>query len=110
MSSCREAARASNPVHAPSSAVRQSVCCCSPRPHREKNQYPCELPDNVVVALLKREALLVRVKVHTIQIQQIMDKERLRHLQTKQNQVQTSKCFLTAGLGYKCNASTALQT
>lgn len=83
---------------------------CSPRPNREKNQYSCELPDDVVVALLKREALLARVRMHTVKIQQILDKELLRHLQTKQNQVRTSKCFITAGLANKCNVPMAFQT
>ncbi len=51
--------------------------------------HPCELPDHVVVAILKREALLNRVRLHTVQIQDIVGKERLRSAQTKQCQV----CF-----------------
>ena len=58
-----------------------------PRLDREMNMHPCELPDHVVVALLKREALLNRVRLHAVQIQHIISNERLRHLQTKQCQV-----------------------
>lgn len=52
--------------------------------------HPCELPDHVVIVLLKREALLTRVKLHTIGVQQIIATECLRSLQTKQSQVLTS--------------------
>lgn len=55
--------------------------------------HPCELPDHVVVALLKREALLTRVRLHTARIQQIMNRERLTSLQTKQLQVQGMTCY-----------------
>ncbi len=60
---------------------------CSPRPDREKNIYPCELPDHVVVAVLKREALFHRARLHTVQIQIRVAKERLRTVRTKQCQV-----------------------
>ncbi|DBA83927.1 TPA: hypothetical protein ACH3X1_006427 [Trebouxia sp. C0004] len=58
----------------------------SPRPDREKNMYPCELPDHVVVALLKREALFHTARLHTAQMETLAAKERLRTLRTKQSQ------------------------
>lgn len=54
--------------------------------------HPCELPDHVVAALLEREALLNKVRVHTVKIQQILDRDRLRSLQTKQLQVYAVRC------------------
>lgn len=48
---------------------------------------PCELPDHVVVALLKREALFNRARLHTAQIQTRVAKEHLRSVRTKQCQV-----------------------
>ncbi|KAL0028774.1 hypothetical protein WJX79_006642 [Trebouxia sp. C0005] len=58
----------------------------SPRRDREKNMQPCELPDHVVVALLKREALFNRARLHTAQIQTRVAKEHLRSVRTKQCQ------------------------
>ena len=55
--------------------------------------HPCELPDHVVVVLLKREALLTRVRLHTARIQQIISAERLLSLQTKQLQVCGMTCL-----------------
>lgn len=65
----------------------RNFCDCSPRPDREKEMHPCELPDHVVVALLKREALLARVQLHVAQIQGLESQERLITMQTKQHQV-----------------------
>ncbi len=70
-----------------SSDANECFVFCSPRPDREKNMYPCELPDHVVVALLKREALFHRARLHTAQIRSLVAKERLRTVRTKQCQV-----------------------
>ena len=89
---------------------RDKACCCSPRPDKEKNQHPCELPDHVVIALLRREALLVMVRVHTLKIHHLMDKEHVRHLQAKQSQVCPIRCMLTSCPGHNYKALPALST
>ena len=86
------------------------ACCCSPRPDKEKNTHPCELPDHVVIALLRREALLVMVRVHTLKLQHLMDKEHLRHLQAKQSQVRPIRCILTTCPGDSYKALPALSS
>ena len=62
--------------------------------------HPCELPDHVVVALLRREALLVRVQLHAARTQSLLSQERLIPLQTKQHQVgmQWLSCLMTSSM------------
>ena len=69
------------------------VCCYSSRPDQENYPQHCELPDYVIVALLKREALLNEVRAHTVKIQKLFEMERMNSLQTKQLQVHAIACL-----------------
>ena len=46
-----------------------------------------DLPDGVIVAMLKREVLLTRAKLHGLMYDHIMSERRLRSLKTQLRQV-----------------------
>lgn len=55
---------------------------------------PGELPDSVVIAMLRREVLLTRAKLHGLMYEHIMSERRLRTLKTQLRQVRYP-CSLT---------------
>lgn len=63
---------------------------CPPRPQPpagEGGEEPKELPDHVIMAMLTRESLLTRAKLHGLFYDQIMDERKLRSLKTQLRQV-----------------------
>ena len=53
-----------------------------------QTEISTDLPDAVIVAMLKREVLLTRAKLHGLMYDHIMSERRLRSLKTQLRQVQ----------------------
>ena len=53
----------------------------------EEGEEARELPDGVIMAMLTRESLLTRAKLHGLFYDQIMDERKLRSLKTQLRQV-----------------------
>ena len=56
-------------------------------PHLAQTEVDTEIPDSVIIAMLKREVLLTRAKLHGLMYDHIMSERRLRSLKTQLRQV-----------------------
>jgi len=71
-----------------------------------------ELPDEVIMAMLRREVMLTRAKLHGLCYDQIMGDRRLRSLKTKLRQVRAGSLFCrrsTQSLSYRACQGAPLQ-
>lgn len=62
-----------------------------------------ELPDSVIIVLLKREHLLTRAKLNALYYEHITGERKLRSLKTQLRQVRqpASICILRQSMGFK---------
>ena len=57
-----------------------------------------DLPDAVIIAMLKREVLLTRAKLHGLMYDHIMSERKLRSLKTQLRQVRRPPAFEASSL------------